>query len=179
MSGEDDLRTAVAGALRQHMDRGSSGRLIADYGIDATDLATAALDAIRLATPAEPARESDGAGLRLTEDEREALRCHCGTHEPMSGKLRSVPLDAVIHHQGFCPVPAVERIIAARVAEAGARALEEYAAELDWVRPEVSPCAPTFACCESEGACDAMQRVVRVVGAEDLRDRARGLGGAS
>lgn len=54
-------------------------------------------------------------GLRLTEEERRELRCHCGLHEPMTGRLQSVPPDAVLHHQSFCPVPAVERILAARL----------------------------------------------------------------
>ena len=65
--------------------------------------------------------------------------------------------------------PALARVIR----EAKAEALREAAASLDWVRPEVSPCAPDFEnCCGSEPSCDAMQPSMRVVGADWLRTRA-------
>lgn len=64
----------------------------------------------------EPARESDGVGL--TQEERRSLGCTCWK------------MDGEWHHVFGCPTPTVERIIAARVAEAGARALEEAADEI-------------------------------------------------
>lgn len=163
MSGEDDLRAAVASALRQHMDRGSSGRLIADYGIDASDLADAALDAIRLATPAEPARESDGVGLR--EDERNEV-------------WMALP-DNITDSQSRRVYAAVERIIADRVAEAGARAVDMPTDDaIDGLVLAIRDAA-RGGCGSHQGCRDLIAKKQRDAARRWLRDRARGLGGAS
>jgi hypothetical protein len=62
--------------------------------------------------------------------------------------------------------------IAAAAPHIQAQALREAAAELVWVRPEVSPCGDTEACCGSVESCDAMRPSVRVVGEDWLRARA-------
>lgn len=63
---------------------------------------------------------------------------------------------------------AVEHVARKRLAEA----FEAFAATLDWHRPAVSPCAPDFICCGSEGSCDAMRPSVSVVGALSVREYA-------
>lgn len=68
-------------------------------------------------------------------------------------------------------------ILAEHTERAVREALEAAADELDWVRPDVCPCANPEACCGSEESCDAMQPSVKVVGADWLRARAEQIGG--
>jgi len=53
-----------------------------------------------------------------------------------------------------------------------AEALEDLAKELEWVKPESSPCGDTEACCGSESSCDAMRPSVFVTGPASIRARA-------
>lgn len=63
-------------------------------------------------------------------------------------------------------------ITPAQLAAIQAATLREYAAELDWKRPEKCPCENPESCCGSESSCDAMQPIANVVGAASLRARA-------
>jgi len=63
------------------------------------------------------------------------------------------------------------------VADAKAEALEDLAKELEWVKPESSPCGDTESCCGSESSCDAMRPSVFVTGPASLRARAAAVRG--
>jgi len=61
--------------------------------------------------------------------------------------------------------------------ESGAKALEEAADALVWVRPDKSPCESFEGCCGSEASCDAMRPSTSVVGENWLRARAAAVRG--
>lgn len=143
MSGEDDLRARLT-ALADEWE----------HPAEVYALRKSAAPRLRalLAPPAEPARESDGVGLRDSHASGcgfwlvgAEVDCTCAD---MPGRLRederrvlTAALQDEVDHPANCTccpgliddlAPTVERIIAARVAEAGARALEEAAdASLD------------------------------------------------
>lgn len=119
MSGEDDLRARLTAFVESKRGTGS-----VIFGGGRTDalIHVAELDWL-LATPAEPARESDGVGL---------------TDAEWSDVLATLPEnpETALGWELSLVRRTVERIIAARVAEAGARALLDFA--------ELSTIAPRF-----------------------------------
>jgi len=52
----------------------------------------------------------------------------------------------------------------AEAAEQAIQRVRDLAESLKWKRPEISPCAPQFACCGTEAFCDAMKPSSRAVG---------------
>jgi len=120
-----------------------------------------------------PDPKVDARGNGLSEDERVELnRAQFLTPNTLEDNPVHQAVERILAAR-LAAVEAERDDALARLAEAGAQALEDYAAELDWVRPEVSPCAPNFeGCCGSEESCDAMQPFTRVVGAASLRKRA-------
>lgn len=186
MSGEDDLRARLGAHQRTTAPGGPclcgkwpvNGREVED-GVDWIDHLMSIL-----ATPAEPARESDGVGLRPVVDA--VLACL-----PMSDDGTGHVVDCGYDDEatptcGCYSLPgriaeAIEPWLAARVAEAGARALEKAADEMEFVIAE-GDVAEVAAPVQGERGRDSVVARRDALYEEPhtwLRDRARDLGGAS
>lgn len=104
----------------------------------------------------------DALGCTITEDWTMAPAWGCSVHTTRRWGHRGCDV----------AVAAADAAVDTDRASIQARALRDYASELDWTRPAKCPCEHPEHCCGSEQSCDAMQPVTRIVGAVNLRARA-------